>query len=61
MKRTYWLAEPNHDKYNTFRAVRKITCEVVGEFTNGTKIWQDETGEQYYCFRLLGVYYFTHV
>ena len=61
MKRTYWLAVPNHDAYNTFRVEKKITCEVVGEWAEGhAKIWQDENGEQYYCFRLEGIYYFAH-
>ena len=60
MKRTYWLAELNHDEYNSFTAKRKITCEVVGEWAGGSKIWQDENGEQYYSFRLLGINYFVH-
>ena len=58
MKRTYWLAERHPD--GTFTASRKITCEVVGEWEGGSKIWQDENGEQYYAFRLLGIYYFAH-
>lgn len=61
MKRTYWLAEPNHDEYNTFSATKKITCTVVGEWESGSKIWEDENGEQYYSFRILGINYFAHV
>ena len=37
----------------------KITCEVIGEMSDGVKIWQDTTTkEQYFCCRMLGKYYF---
>lgn len=58
MKRTYWLAEMNHDEHNTFDAPRKITCEVVGEWSDKSKIWQDENGNQYFCSRFSGINYF---
>lgn len=61
MKRTYLLAIPNHDEYNTFRAEKKITCQVVGEMSDGCKVWQDEAGEQYFAFRILGINYFVHI
>lgn len=61
MTRTYWLAEPLNTHDGQFIARRKITCRVVGEWASGSKIWMDEAGEQYYCFRLLGIYYFAHV
>lgn len=61
-RRTYMLIEFNHDRYNTFREVRKITCEVTGEMAQGPKVWTDvETGKQYFCSRMLGHYYFYHI
>lgn len=59
-KRTYWLAEKvPGSPYHEFTATRKITCEVTGQMADGALIWTDvETGKQYFCFRLLGVYYF---
>lgn len=62
-KRTYWLAEfisgsPCHE----WTATRKITCEVTGQMSDGTLVWTEvETGEQYFCFRMLGTYYFYQV
>jgi hypothetical protein len=57
MKRTCWLAEKQKD--GQFYPTRKITCEVTGEMDTGTKVWTEiSTGEQYFCFRLLGIYYF---
>lgn len=61
-RRTYWLIKFNNDWRHSFDAVRKITCEVTGEIANGVKVWTDvETGEQYYCSRLLGTYYFYKI
>ena len=39
--------------------VDKITCELVGEMSDGKKVWQDiETGEQYMLLRAQGSYFF---
>lgn len=61
MKRTYWKAELNeYSEYGGFVANEKITCEVYGEMDDGTKVWQDvNDGKFYFCFRMLGVYYFV--
>lgn len=60
-RRTYWLLEKTNDPafINGYKADHKITCEVTGEMVDGTKVWTDPTtGEQYWCARLSGVYYF---
>lgn len=46
----------------TWTALGPVTCEVTGEWADGSKIWSDEQGNQYslcrqwedrkYCFRL---------
>lgn len=37
----------------------KITCKVIGKMDSGETVWEDvDTGEQYFCFRLLGTHYF---
>lgn len=60
MKRTYWVLEKTDDpQYMGWKTTKKITCEVSGEMVDGTKVWTDyETGEQYWCTRILGKYYF---
>jgi hypothetical protein len=62
-KRTYWLMEQfkiNGKLYNV--ASRKITCEVTGEMSDGTKVWTDtETGHQYCCGRVSGHWYFIEM
>ena len=36
-----------------------ITCEVTGEMDTGEKIWTDiKTGDQYFCTRFFGQYFF---
>ena len=37
----------------------RITCEVSGEMNTGEKIWTDvKTGDQYFCIRFYGLYFF---
>ena len=46
-------------KYGAWIVYDKITCEVSGEMDTGEKVWTElETGEQYFCTRMLGTYYF---
>lgn len=59
MKRTAYLIEDAHHPNGWILGEEKITCEVIGEWDTGTKIWQDiKTGKQYGLLRMLGVYYF---
>ena len=61
-KRTYWLIKINDDAFHSWTLVQKITCEVSGQMEDGSLVWTDiETGEQYFCSRLLGHYYFYHI
>lgn len=43
-----------------YESDEKITCEVVGEWSSGAKIWQNGD-EQYYLTRFNGHYNFVHV
>ena len=37
-----------------------ITCEVIGEMSDGRKVWRDiETGEQYFMYREVGKCFFV--
>lgn len=59
MKRTAYLVEEVKQSGSWVLSENKITCELCGEFDNGTKIWQDtESGKQYGLLRMLGKYYF---
>ena len=61
-KRTYWMITINNDYCHSWTLVRKITCEVTGQMASGALVWTDvETGEQYFCSRMLGHYYFYHI
>ena len=58
MTRTALLLEIDSEHLAYFR--RKITCEVTGEMSDGTKVWTEIlTGNQYFCHRYHGVYYFS--
>jgi len=62
MKKTATLIKQGRDIGNgnhEWLPVRKITCEVTGEMDTGEKVWTDlETGEQYFCCRMLGHWMF---
>lgn len=60
MKKTADLLDFNTNNGNIAEVIKKnITCEVVGEMSNGQKVWEDvETKEQYFCGRWSGYYYF---
>ena len=48
-------------KPGTFPTIstNRITCEVTGEMVTGEKVWTDaETGDQYFCIRFYGQYFF---
>lgn len=55
-RRTYWLVERVGD---TYAATRRIRCEVIGEMSDGSKVWEDSTGEQYFAIRADGSWYFV--
>lgn len=59
MKRTAYLIEDAHHESGWLLSENKITCELVGEMDEGTKVWQDVvTGKQYGLLRMIGKYYF---
>ena len=60
MKRTLQLIKPlDEARRRNWRTVKWITCEVTGEMATGEKVWTDtQTGEQYFCMRVLNKYYF---
>ena len=61
MKRTHFLIEEAKD--GKYEIVRAITCEVIGEMVDGTKVWEevgDEDHKQYWLTRVGGQYYFVH-
>lgn len=40
----------------------KITCRVVGEMSDGSKVWEmDGSDEQYLLHRINGKYFFAHI
>ena len=37
----------------------RITCEVTGQMDTGEKVWTEtKTGDQYFCTRFFGQYFF---
>lgn len=36
----------------------RITCELIGEMSDGTKVWEDNNGKQYTKNLFYGKYYF---
>lgn len=36
----------------------RIECSVIGEMSDGTKVWEDSTGKQYTRQNFFGKYYF---
>ena len=62
MKRTAPRITINNDQYHSWTLHEKITCEVTGEMSDGSKVWTDiKTGEQYFLTRMLRKYYFFHI
>ena len=59
MKRTLPLITVNDNKYSDWTIHEKITCRVVGEMSDKSKVWEDENGKQYMMFRMLGKCYFA--
>lgn len=41
-----------------FEIENRITCSVIGEMCDGTKVWQDDNGNQYSRQKIFGKYYF---
>lgn len=59
MKRTAYLIEEIVENVGWKLSENKITCEVIGEMNEKTKVWEDiENGKQYGLLRMLGKYYF---
>ena len=59
MKRTAYLIEEAIPGDSGVLSARKITCESIGEMSDGVKVWRDiETGSYYGLLRMLGKYYF---
>lgn len=59
MKRTAYLIEEHTQGGSWLLSANKITCETIGEMSDGVKVWRDiETGSYYGLLRMLGKYYF---
>lgn len=64
MKRTaFLLKKEDNGKYNIDRA---ITCEVIGEMIDGSKVWEEvcrdeDDDRQYALLRSRGTYYFVRM
>lgn len=59
MKRTHYLIEEAIHGESWLLSANKITCETIGEMSDGVKVWRDiESGNYYGLLRMLGKYYF---
>ena len=63
MKRTHLLVEKGEDGKNFVNGT--ISCEVIGEMIDGTKVWEriddDEDDSQYALIKVSGMYVFVHL
>lgn len=48
------LSEPYTDEC-------RVSCTVYGEMSDGTKVWQDDTGKQWFRQKLFGKYFFVEI
>lgn len=63
MKRTAPTLNLRPGSCNVWEQAEEITCSVVGEMADGTKVWMvsSDSEDQYSLIRLQGHYYFLHM